>query len=67
VIGTHWHTFQQLIYFLLRHLLAKLCEDVAKFTNPDESILFLVEYFEATDELFGCSGWFESVGTVQDL
>jgi len=65
-IRTDLYTFKQLIYFLISHLLAKLCEDVAKFTSSDEPVSFLVEYLEAPDELFRCTCWFEPVWAVQD-
>lgn len=49
-------TFQELVDFLIGHLLAQLREDVSEFTGTNETVTLLVEYLETTDELLYASG-----------
>lgn len=50
-----WETLEELIDFLVGHLLAELSEDVAQLAGANEAVTRLVEDLEALDELVWAS------------
>lgn len=56
---------EQLVHFLISHLLAKLGEDITKFTGTDEPVSSLVKDLESFDKLVGSTGGLPSIRPVQ--
>lgn len=48
-------TLQQLIHFLVRHLLSTLGENVSQLSSTNKPVSFLIEDLEPSDELL-CRG-----------
>lgn len=47
----YWEPLQELVDFLVAHLLAELCQDVSQLSGADETVSGLVEDLETFDEL----------------
>ena len=46
----YWESLQELIDFLVAHLLAELCQDVSQLSGADETVSGFVEDLETFDE-----------------
>ena len=59
------HCFQQLVHFLVAHLLSQVCQDVSQLAHANESCHIFVEHLEAAAVFLGLARISEAARSVE--